>query len=59
VSDPEAPALDPAVVFAALMRHGVEFVLVGGLASQAHGATRPWRTRTKTESPTVSRTPDF
>jgi len=22
------------------MRHGVEFVLVGGLASQAHGATR-------------------
>jgi predicted nucleotidyltransferase len=40
VNDPEAPALDPAIVFAALMRHGVEFVLVGGLASQAHGATR-------------------
>jgi hypothetical protein len=40
VSDPEPRALDPAIVFAALARHGVEFVLVGGLASQAHGATR-------------------
>jgi hypothetical protein len=34
VSDPEAPALDPAIVFAALIRHGVEFVFVGGLASR-------------------------
>jgi hypothetical protein len=41
VSDPAAPALDPARAFGALSRFEVEFVLVGcGLAAQARGATR-------------------
>jgi hypothetical protein len=40
VSEPEAPALDPARAFGALSRFEVEFVLVGGLAAQARGATR-------------------
>jgi hypothetical protein len=40
VSEPEAPALDPTRAFGALSRFGVEFVLVGGLAAQARGATR-------------------
>jgi hypothetical protein len=40
MSDPAAPALDPARAFGALSRFEVEFVLVGGLAAQARGATR-------------------
>jgi len=31
---------DPAVIIAALDQHGVEYVVVGGIAAQAHGATR-------------------
>lgn len=34
------PRLDRAVLLASLSRHGVRFVLVGGLAAQVHGASR-------------------
>lgn len=40
MSEPDLPALDPARIIEALIRHRVEFVLVGGLAGQARGATR-------------------
>lgn len=36
----DAPELDRASLLGALVRHGVRFVLVGGLAAQAHGARR-------------------
>jgi hypothetical protein len=37
----EAPEpLDPRRIFDALAEHGVDFVVVGGLAAQAHGNTR-------------------
>ncbi len=36
----EAPDLDRAGLLGALLDHGVSFVLVGGLAAQAHGASR-------------------
>ena len=35
-----APPLDRAALLPSLARHGVRFVLVGGLAAQAHGAVR-------------------
>lgn len=35
-----APALDRATLLATLVEHDVEFVLVGGVAGQAYGATR-------------------
>jgi hypothetical protein len=41
VSDPNAPPLDPEALLAALERHRVAFVAVGGTASQWHGAQRP------------------
>ena len=31
--------LDPACIFEVLARHGVEYVLVGGLAAVLHGST--------------------
>ena len=31
---------DPARIVEVLERHGVDYVLVGGIAAQAHGATR-------------------
>ena len=34
-------AFEPARALEALGRHGVEYVLVGGLGARAHGATRP------------------
>ncbi|NLT05326.1 MAG: nucleotidyl transferase AbiEii/AbiGii toxin family protein [Solirubrobacterales bacterium] len=34
------PAFDARELFAALARHGVEYVTVGGIAMQAHGAQR-------------------
>lgn len=37
---PEAE-FEPARALEALDRHGVEYVLVGGLGARAHGATRP------------------
>lgn len=43
MSEPDEPALDPARAFGALSRFEVEFVLVGGLAAQARGATRVTR----------------
>lgn len=36
----DAPPLDRAALLDALNRHGVRFVLVGGLAAQAYGAAR-------------------
>lgn len=36
----EPPQLDVARLIAALDRHGVEYLLVGGIAAQAHGASR-------------------
>lgn len=36
----DAPELDRADPLGALLRHGGSFVLVGGLAAQAHGASR-------------------
>jgi hypothetical protein len=39
VSD-ASPPLDRPALLASLARHGVRFVLVGGLAAQAHGAAR-------------------
>jgi hypothetical protein len=35
------PELDVPAVLSALQRHGVEYLLVGGLAAQVYGATRP------------------
>jgi hypothetical protein len=40
LSDPDAPPLDPEKILAVLERHQVDYVLVGGLASEAHGSTR-------------------
>lgn len=36
----EPPALDVEQILSALTRHGVEFLLVGGVAAIAHGARR-------------------
>jgi hypothetical protein len=36
----DEPELDRAGLLGALVEHGVNFVLVGGLAAQAHGASR-------------------
>jgi hypothetical protein len=36
----EPPTLDVEQILAALTRHGVEFLLVGGVAAIAHGARR-------------------
>lgn len=33
-----APALDPATLLATLTRHGVRFVLIGGMAAAVHGS---------------------
>jgi len=41
VSDPNAPPLDPEALIAALERHKVAFVAVGGSAAQWQGAERP------------------
>jgi hypothetical protein len=35
------PELDVPAVLSALQRHGVEYLLVGGLAARVYGATRP------------------
>lgn len=35
------PAFDPGRILTTLERHGVEYVLVGGLGARAHGALRP------------------
>ena len=40
VSDPDAPPPDSESLVSLLDRHGVAYVLVGGLAAVAHGATR-------------------
>jgi hypothetical protein len=40
VGDPNAPALRAVELIEVLDRHGVDFVLVGGLAAAIHGATR-------------------
>lgn len=40
MSDPNAPPLDSESLVSLLDRHGVAYVLVGGLAAVAHGATR-------------------
>jgi hypothetical protein len=40
VGDPTAPKLDAAALFRILDAHGVRYVVVGGLAATAHGATR-------------------
>jgi hypothetical protein len=45
-----SPALDRVALLASFARHGVRFVLVGGLAAQAHGAARRPRTRTSAPS---------
>jgi hypothetical protein len=39
--DAGQPELDVPAVLSALQRHGVEYLLVGGLAAQVYGATRP------------------
>lgn len=39
----EPPPLDSKWLASVLDRHGVEYVLVGGLAARAHGAKRPTR----------------
>jgi hypothetical protein len=40
--DPDGhPPLDEGPIFQALARHGVDYVLVGGVAARLHGATRP------------------
>lgn len=41
MSAPDAPAFDEARIVQVLDRHGVEYVLVGGLGARLHGATRP------------------
>jgi len=40
VGDPEAPPLGARELLRLLDRHGVRYVVVGGLAATAHGATR-------------------
>ena len=40
MTDEDSPPLDPDKIFAALDRNEVRFVLVGGVAAQAHGAHR-------------------
>ena len=40
MSDPDAPPLDSESLVSLLDRYGVAYVLVGGLAAVAHGATR-------------------
>ena len=40
MGDPDAPPLDSESLVGLLDRHGVAYVLVGGLAAIAHGATR-------------------
>jgi len=40
VGDPNAPELDAVVIFETLDRHEVEYILVGGFAALAYGATR-------------------
>lgn len=43
MSDPEGPPLNAERIVEVLERHRVEFVLVGGMAAQLHGATRETR----------------
>ena len=40
VGDPDSPPLDSEALVGLLARHGVDYVLVGGLAAVAHGAMR-------------------
>lgn len=40
MSDPQAPPLNAGAILKALLDHGVEFVVVGGIASTGHGSTR-------------------
>ena len=40
MGDPDAPPLDSEALVRLLARHGVDYVLVGGLAAVAHGAMR-------------------
>jgi hypothetical protein len=40
VSAEQAPPLDRAVLLAAFVEHGAQFVIVGGIAAQVYGATR-------------------
>ncbi len=40
MGDPDAPPLQAAELFRLLGRHGVHYVVVGGLAGTVHGATR-------------------
>lgn len=40
MGDPDAPPLQAAELFQLLDRHGVRYVIVGGLAGTVHGATR-------------------
>jgi hypothetical protein len=40
VTGDEAPPLDRAAILGVFARHGAQFVVVGGIAGQAHGATR-------------------
>ncbi len=40
MGDPSAPKLDAAALLHVLDAHGVRYVVVGGLAATAHGATR-------------------
>lgn len=35
------PSFDPGRILVTLERHGVDYVLVGGLGARAHGALRP------------------
>jgi hypothetical protein len=37
----ESPDLDPGPILSALVEHGVEFVVIGGLAAAAHGSIIP------------------
>ncbi len=37
----ESPDLDPEPILSALVEHGVEFVVIGGLAAAAHGSIIP------------------
>lgn len=41
VSSPDAPRFDEARIVQVLDRHGVAYVLVGGLGALLHGASRP------------------
>lgn len=40
MSESAEPAFDPAAILRVLLDHGVEFIVVGGLAVQAHGHLR-------------------